>query len=179
MRHMTQAQNTANSWRLLALSVGASLAGCATVNSNPNILSEPPYTQITFVAEPDATYLELDTVEVTTRGNQANLLNTIPTLYRKALESDKHEQNALYLSNIQISSYTKKELFSVPYEECHTQHYTESELVQNCTGVGAEQQCSFDTRSVPKTREVCTTIHQTEIRHVLYQQAKATILRKQ
>jgi hypothetical protein len=152
--------------------------GCALTNDNPNILAEAPYNQVTYVAQPGDEFSAVDEVLVTTRGAEANLLTTMPALYRRVLENVAFEEGARYVTDIHISSYTIPEANQVSYQDCTTEYYYETEPTEDCTGYGSDESCYTSYRQVQKSRENCTTKLRTEIRNVLYQQGRATILRK-
>lgn len=147
------------------------LSGCAIVNKNPDILLDESYQNVRYIADPDKSHQALDVVQVTTRGLQANILNTIPQLYKKALErSDIKKQ--VQIGNITISSFTKKENFQVSYQECVSNPRTESVPQTSCYSGTCSTRYTTQTRYVQE----CRTRYRTEIRNVLYQKATADIL---
>ena len=147
------------------------ISGCVSVNKNPDILLEEPYRKVKYVAEPDNSHEILDVIQVTTRGLQANILNTIPQLYKKALDRSVNNRQ-VQIANISIVSFTKKENFQVPYQDCKSVTKTVPVQRTNCVGGSCTTTYSTQMQQV----QVCTTRYRTEIRDVLYQKATADIL---
>lgn len=155
------------------------IGACTTVNMDPNILATEPYSKVVYVPNSSAQgYETIDTVEVTTRGEQANILNTIPKLYERVLAESKEKSIPPYLGNIRFSSFTKKESYQVSYEDCHTETKYETQSDYTCTGFGTDQQCSTNYTNAPVSEQVCETKYRTEERIVLYQKAQGDILSK-
>ena len=171
---------------LLSISAAVLISGCASINTNPNILAQPPYNKVTYSPKIKPGIVPRRSIEVTTVGLTANVLNTIPELYKKAIEEQTRgiasldpkapRFNGVYISNIALASYTKREPFQVPYQDCKTEYYTETVGQQSCSsGYGGAYTCQ--TNYVPQTRsrQNCTTVYRTEIRDVLYQKATADL----
>jgi hypothetical protein len=164
----------------LALCLFATLSGCAgDPGLNPNILARSPYNQITYISEPGDEYWQVNTVQATTRGRRANLINTMLSLYQGVLKSKGFTEGARYITDIKISSYTKRELYPVPYHDCQTEPYNQiiktPRLAAN-TGTNRKRSSHFHTKT--KFREVCKPGFKDEMRDVLYQHAEAIILEK-
>jgi hypothetical protein len=156
--------------------------GCAgmSVNKDPNILSQAPYDQVKYVARLDDTFEEVAVVQVTTRGMEANLLNTIPQLYKRALDEHGTDERTRFLTGIEVSAFTQREPFQVPYQDCKTEFYTENVPYQSCnSGYGTmPRTCTTQYRMEQRSRQKCETRYRTEIRNVLYQKAMARVLRR-
>lgn len=147
------------------------LSGCSSLNENPDILLGESYRDIKYIAEPDKSHKVLNVIQVTTRGIQANILNTIPQLYKKALESSVNKKQ-VQISNITISSFTNRENFQVPYQDCRSVPRTVSVPTTSC--YGGSCQTSYSTQT--QYDQQCTTRYRTEMRDVLYQKATADLL---
>ena len=105
---------------LFLFMISAVISGCTsvnTINKNPNILLQYPYNKVEYIAEPEKSYQVIEVVQVTTRGEQANILNTIPKLYEKALGRFSYRKK-VEIGNINIILFTRRELFWVPYDDC-------------------------------------------------------------
>ncbi len=142
---------------VLFAAILSSMIGCNYVNKNPDILSQYPYNQVQYVAQPKAIDETIDVVQVTTRGLKANILNTIPELYKKVLEKHHVSEQPVRIHNISITSFTQKESFQVPYQHCTSRTSYSS--------------------GKPVITQHCTTLYRTEIRNVLYQKATADIIK--
>lgn len=137
----------------------AMISGCTSINEineDPNILLQAPYNRINYIAEPKKSYKVIDVVEVTTQGNRANVLNTVPKLYRKVLERFPYGER-VWISNIGITSFSRREFFWVPYDDC--------KLVRK----------NSDPEKSDYQRD-CITRYRTEVRDILYQKATADVL---
>ena len=166
------------------------LFGCASVNRSPEILLQEPLNRVRYIAEPEKTHKTIDIVQVNTRGVHASILNTIPELYKKALE--KSNKDIVEIGNISITSYTNKEEVEVPYEKCRSVPETVSVPQKSCiimscpttcnnngvcmTQICPENKCTTIDMPKIRNRQECTTQYKTEVRTVLYQKATADIL---
>lgn len=143
---------------LFLFMISAVISGCTrvnTINKNPNILLQYPYNKVEYIAEPEKSHQVIEVVQVTTRGEQANILNTIPKLYDKALGRFSYRKK-VQIGNINIILFTRRELFWVPYDDCKLVH---------------------DTRpGASGYYQKCTIHYRTEARDVLYQKATADLL---
>ena len=163
------------------LGVGTLLA-CAPLRTlpAPNILSTAPYNRVQYVIDAFPSMKPLATVSVTGRGDEATIRVTIPRLYQEAL--DKAAANPatvgklLFITNIRVEPFTKQELYSVSYQDCHTETYTENVSQNSCTGYGASYHCSTTLTPQTRTRQQCETKWRQEMRTVLYQTASADAL---
>lgn len=147
------------------------LSGCTKINKNPDILLNEPYQRVKYIANPGISYRSLDVIQVTTSGLKANILNTIPLLYKKALDSSGNMQQTI-IGNITISSFTKNENFQVSFQECISVPETKSVPKTTCNGGS----CNTTYTTQTQYNQRCTTRYKTEIRDVLYQKATADIL---
>ena len=146
------------------------ISGCVSVNRDPDILLQEPYTKVNYVAEVTKDYKTVEIIQVQTRGLQANILNTIPALYKKVLEFSGNQ--AVDIGNLSISSYTKLENFQVPYQDCVSVPQSVTVPHTSCYQGNCQTTYSTQTQYVQQ----CTTRYRTELRNVLYQIASADIL---
>ncbi len=156
--------------RLISIITFLVLVGCTPINNNPDILLEEPYSKVKYIADPDSTYRKVEFVQIETRGDQANILNTLPLLYKKALGYSKNSE--VLIGNISISSYTKLENVQVPYQECRSVYRMVSVPNRSCYNGNCTTSYSYQNQ----TFQECTTQYRTEERNVLYQVASADIL---
>ena len=158
--------------RLLALLAFFALAigSCTPVNSNPDILLKEPYSKVKYIADPDERYSIIEVVQVETRGTYANILNTIPQLYKKALKFS--EGSEVKISDIDISAYTKLEQVQVPYQDCRMVSRMVSVPMTSCINGSCSTTYSYQNQLVQE----CTTQYRTEVLNVLYQVASANII---
>lgn len=145
-------------------------SGCVTVNRDPDILLQEPYTRVTYVAEPSEHYKTVEVIQVETRGVRANIRSTIPLLYEKVLEYSGNRE--VDIGNISISSYTKLESVQVPYQDCGYVPRMVSVPRTSCYQGSCQTTYSTETRMERR----CTTRYRTEMRNVLCQIASADVL---
>ena len=162
------------------------MAGCA--HNNPNILSEEPYNQVRYTSHPGPVLKKVETLSVETKGYQANIRQTVPLLYKKALDykgrmpaSAKPNRDDVFLSNIRTRVWTTKEPFQQSYQDCQTVYKTERVPHQNCHYVSAggygnsgsygKNVCNTEYRMESRSDRVCTTKYRTVITTVLHQEA--------
>ncbi len=134
------------------------ISGCtrvSTINKNPDILLQYPYNKVEYIAEPEKSHQIVEVIQVTTRGEQANILNSIPRLYEKALVRFFYKKQ-VQIGNINIILFTRREFFWVPYDDC--------EMVPD-----TKQGSSGYYRK-------CTIRYRTEARDILYQKATTDLL---
>jgi hypothetical protein len=160
------------------------LAGCATPH-NPEALSTEEFQQIEYLANAKAnqrskSMVSLGEVGITVKGPDANIVHSIPELFRAALKKFRPTTTQkIFVSNLKIKSFTKREPFQVSYEECHNEYTSRSESYQSCsTGYGGQQHCHTQYRSVPETKRVCNTKYRNEIRDVLYQRVSGDVFKR-
>lgn len=140
---------------LVALSL-LSLIGCASINHDPNILLQDPYNKIVYSSNINSGQPK-DVVELTLGENQANILNTIPGLYKKILERHSTPDNQLInISNLLINNYSETRKVSVPYQECTSQSQT-----------GANGQTTYTQK--------CKTVYRQETKYFLFQKVTAEV----
>lgn len=159
--------------------------GCVLPNRDPNILGQPPYNEVTYESSPSPVRRRIDVVTVTRRGVEAGILSTIPALYRRALECGRGAGippgQPVYISNISLYSFTKREMVSVSYQDCRTVYELRSVTEQKC-----ESQYNYATKSstyrcqpVSRMQSVpvqkCETKYRIEPRDVLYQTATGDV----
>lgn len=168
--------------RLLPL---IAVTACVVPNRDPNILGMPPFNQVSYRSRPEPGWQRVDRVTVTLRGEEANILNTIPALYERALSVARAagvaQGESIYITGITLDAFTRRELFTVPYQECKTVYEVRSVTEQECRMVqgygttGSSYQC----RPVPKTKTVptqkCETRYRQELRDVLYETATGDV----
>lgn len=165
-------------------------AGCVQVNVDPNILFTEEYNKIKYAPSLPLSINDAEEIDVKTSGVSANILNTIPALYKKGIS-----MGAKQITNIRVETTAKHEPFQKSYRRCHKEYRSVSERrcttryvstpYQSCTGYGTSRRCSTSYRqvprqdckyvSVPKWVDRCQTYYRTEKHWVLYQQAKATV----
>lgn len=151
----------------------ATLFSCATVNSDPNILSQKPFSEVRYVREiPQG--VTSTPISVVVSGYRANILNSIPDLYLEARKL-KQPNKLVCISNIKLRNSVRRKPFQVPYQDCKTEYYTESQPDYSCTGYGQNQRCATTYKTVQKSRQKCDTKYRTEIKDVLYQAASADV----
>ena len=145
-------------------------SGCSSLNKNPDILLQPPYNRVKYISNPQPTREVANVVQVTTKGISANILNTIPQLYLKALETAAREN--IEISHLRINSYTKQEEVYTLVHDCFPSSDSDFIPQSPCAG----QDCSM--LSVPQVNSLtqCITNYRTDIQDVLYQEATADIL---
>jgi hypothetical protein len=155
---------------LTVILIGILLTGCVAVNKDPDILLTDPYRRVTYIADPGDRYQQAEVIQVTTRGSRANILNSIPQLYLKALEWSGQQRVAL--GNFRITSFTRQEEFEIPYQECRSVPGMISVPQTSCVSG------SCKTTYVQRTlfNRHCWTEYRTETREVLYQKVVAEIL---
>lgn len=156
---------------LIVIVVAASLAGCATLNENPDILLEEPYRRVEYVAAPTSSHTVVDVIQVVTKGFQANILNTIPLLYQKAL-AVAGDRPGVQISNIAITCYTKIELVPFPYRECRTVRRSVAVPTTTCSGGPCTTTYTMQTQSIQE----CDIVYRLEEVEVKYQRATAELL---
>ncbi len=154
------------------LLISITISGCVSVNRDPDILLQDPYTKVNYIAEVTKQHKTVEVIQVQTRGLQANILNTIPALYKKVLEYS--ENQAVEISNLSISSFTKRENFDVPYQDCVYVPQTMSVPKTSCYQGSCQTTYSTQTKYIHQ----CTTRYRTVMRNVLYQIASADVLTK-
>ena len=147
------------------------LSACSNSNKNPDILLTEPYRNVSYIAEPGPSYQAINSIQVTTGGINANILNTIPQLYKKALDLSASGSQVL-LSNISITTFTKREMFQVPHQDCKSVPRTTSVPQTTCYSGS----CTTTYRTQTNYVQQCTTRYTSEMRDVLYQKATADIL---
>jgi hypothetical protein len=153
---------------------------CTHVNKDPNILSKAEFKNIIYLQKPDPkTYKAISTVSVTRSGYKANILNTLPDLYRNAMKKMSNAPEAkIYLSNLEFDSFTRRELVDVRYEDCQNKPTWKNVPYQKCTGYGTTPNCSTDYLHEMVYEKKCEWKYRKEMRDVLYQRATATIYDK-
>jgi hypothetical protein len=157
------------------------ILSCASVNNDPNVLSTAEFKNVTYLAKANQkkNLKEIGTISVTNSGYKANILNTLPDLYRDAIKKSQElatnsgKQPRVYLSNLDFDSFTRREPFQVAYQDCRQDPEMKSVPYQNCYGYGANQHCSTSYRMETTYVNKCETKYKTEIRDVLYQRATA------
>ncbi len=111
--------------------------GCSSPNRNSNILLKPPYDQIHYQTQIQPTDKVIDAIEITTGGGvRANILNSLPSLYKKVLDTHQPTQQPIKISNINVIAFVKQEWVDHSYEICSPDTITlenESITTQNCT----------------------------------------------
>jgi len=158
------------------------VSSCASVNRDPNVLSSAEFKDVIYLSTIDNSKLkEVGTISVTNSGARANILNTLPDLYRSAIKktrdlsgADKKQQPKIYLTNLEFDSFTRREPYQVPYQDCKQTSVMKNVPYQNCSGFGPSQQCSTNYRMETVYENRCETKYKTEIRDVLYQRATAS-----
>ena len=146
------------------------LTSCTSVNKNPDILLKEPYSKVKYIADPDETYKTIEVVQIETRGVHANIMNTLPLLYKKALDYSKNL--SVMIGSIEISSYTKLEDVQVPYQVCQSVSRMVSVPSTSCFNGSCTTSYSYQNQMVQE----CKTQYRTEARNVLYQVASAEII---
>ena len=156
------------------------LSSCShyIANTSPNILANAPYNDVRYLKKQNAKIRKVDRVEVVTKGDEANILNTIPKLYEKALNlknrspSSLNRKNQVFISNFTFEVQSKLEDYQVPYQDCKTQYVyknvtenqckTEYQSVNQshyeCTGYGASQHCGTNYRTVQQPVTKCGNV---------------------
>lgn len=157
---------------ILLCMVGILFSGCITVNQDPEILLSEPYRRVEYIAAPGADHTLAEVIQVTTRGELANILNSIPRLYLKALEWSG--QQPVILTNFRITTFTKLEEFEIPYQECRSLSGMISVPQTSCVGGS----CSTLSAQRSLFNRYCWTEYRTEVREVTYQKAMADIVTK-
>lgn len=157
------------------------LVSCASVNKDPNVLSSSEFSNVIYLPTPNLNKLkEIGTVSVTNSGPKANILNTLPDLYRNALKktrdlaSEDNPSKKVYLSKLDFDSFTRREPYQVSYQDCRQSPVMKNVPYQNCYGYGANQRCTTSYRMETAYENKCETKYKTEIRSVLYQRATAS-----
>lgn len=153
------------------------IVSCAHVNFDPNILGKTEFKNITYLQKTNPKiHKAINTVSVTRSGDKANILNTLPDLYRNAIKKVSNDPEAkIYLSNLEFDSFTRRELVNVRYEDCQKKPTWKNVPYTRCTGYGKTQNCSTDYRHEMVYETKCEWKYREEMRDVLYQRATATI----
>jgi hypothetical protein len=149
-------------------------SGCTAVNRDHDVLLTEPYSKVVYVADPTAEgYRTVDIIQLTTRGYQATILNTIPRIYLKAQERAGRQD--VVLGNIRITSFTKEEEHEIPVRRCRYVPLVMRRSYSLCFS------SSCDSRGKPRIvyREKCFTEFRIEKREILCQKATVDILSKQ
>ena len=152
------------------LLISVIVSGCVSVNRDPDILLQEPYTRVNYIPEVTNDFKTVEVIQVQTRGSKANILNTLPTLYEKVLEYS--ENQAVDIGNLSISSFTRLEEFEVPYQDCVRVPQTVSVPYTSCGGGSCQTTYVKQTKLVQR----CITRYRTEVRNVLYQIASAEVI---
>ena len=157
-------------------------ASCTHFNKSPNPLSNADFKNIIYLQSPDTKrFKAIESVNVTNSGEKATILNTLPDLYRNALNKAKDAniikdpEAKIYLSNLELKSTTRSVPFYVPYQDCKERPVIKNVPTMSCL--------SFDNcRTIYQTatvhESICEMKSRDESRNVLYQSAKATIFIK-
>jgi hypothetical protein len=131
--------------------------GCSSPNRNSNILLKPPYDQIQYQAETQPTDKVIDAIEITSKGGvRANILNSLPSLYKKVLDTHQPTQEPIKISNINVIAFVKKEWVDRSYEICTPDTIT------------------LENKTI--TTQNCTTHYSSTLENVLYQKVTANVL---
>lgn len=133
-----------------------SLIGCASINHDSNILLQDPYNKIAYSSNIDNGEPK-DIVELTLSSSQANILNTIPSLYNKVLERHSTTDNQIInITNLLINNYSESKNVTVSYQECVSE-----------PKMGLNGQTTYSQK--------CSTKYRNEIQHTLFQKVTAEV----